>query len=333
MGLQETLFASLHGDDTRRLSGSELLSVETLLYERVQEVPPSARRVARIRLYAIFILLRYGALRLPEISALTSADLSLENDCVTVKDASHPRTVCLPPTICRRLRALFSPGFFPFVDSPLRINPATVRHAFARCARICRLSPGLCNARTIRASRVSELEHLGLPFPLVQVYLGRSHRALSESDRELLTSLCRKETPLLTSARNVFQGRVDEVQETGIMVRVRLKTSSGLAVTSLITDQSCRRLGIVRGRLLSASIKAPWVSIQRRAVCSGSDNLFQARVSTVRHDAFFAEVTAVLADGSLVCALETSLVDLPEPDERVLVAIPPLAVVLHADFG
>lgn len=156
--------------------------------------------------------------------------------------------------------------------------------------------------------------------------------------KKLLQEYCQMESPLKTSARNVFQGRVQSLKQTGFMVRVSLRTSGGMNIEALITDKSCQRLQIVPGKILTASIKAPWVNIQpmpedSARQHSSHENTFVGTVETVRSDTLLAEITAVLADGSLVCSLQEAGPLLPQVGDRVLVLIKALAVVLHADLG
>lgn len=92
-----------------------------------------------------------------------------------------------------------------------------------------------------------------------------------------------------------------------------LSTAGGLRITALITDESCRSLALCDGKLVNASVKAPWVMVQQdlpqaeraHGVCaSAAENSFPALVERVREDDMVAEILAALPEGSQVCALQ-----------------------------
>ena len=155
------------------------------------------------------------------------------------------------------------------------------------------------------------------------------------SSRMLLDDLkkfSQMETPLHTSARNVFQGRVYAVEPSGIMVCIRLKTAAGLSIVSLITDQSCTRLGIHKDTLVTASIKAPWVSVfPHKEEFNVQENCFPATIFKIRKDPLLTELSALLDEGSTVCSLTSAPCYFKETD-RVYVTFKSLAVVLHTDL-
>ncbi len=110
-----------------------------------------------------------------------------------------------------------------------------------------------------------------------------------------------------TSARNVFQGRITSLRQSGLLVEVVLRTAGGLRVSSLITDESCKTLALNEGKLVNASIKAPWVLVQGGELSPKSsppaENCFTGVVERVREDEMVAEILVALGEGSQVCAL------------------------------
>ena len=110
-----------------------------------------------------------------------------------------------------------------------------------------------------------------------------------------------------TSARNVFQGRITTLRQSGMLVEVVLRTAGGLRVSSLITDESCKTLALNEGKLVNASIKAPWVLVHGGELSPKSsppaENCFTGVVERVREDEMVAEILVALSEGSQVCAL------------------------------
>ena len=97
-----------------------------------------------------------------------------------------------------------------------------------------------------------------------------------------------------TSARNVFQGRITSLRQTGILVEVAMRTAGGLRIVALITDESCRTLALAEGKLVNASVKAPWVLVTpgelSKNTAPPAENCFVGVVERVREDQVVAEV-------------------------------------------
>lgn len=320
------------------LSTGEMLIVESWFWDRYHEATNAKSRQTRLRHWFIFILLRYGALKLHEIFALTWANFSHDSSRIEIKGKAE-RTLYLPHSVARRIKAVFNPEFFsPNVANPLRCASPFLRHVFLQCTHECNLPKGSVNARNLRSSRALELRKLGIPSPVLSYFLGlrRDSTLSAPSLQELLQKYTQLETSLHTSARNVFMGRVVSVEPCGIMVRVRIKTAGGLLVTSLITDQSCNRLQIQKNSFLAASVKAPWISMDpvpdesQAKLCLKRENVFLGTVQGIRSDSLLTEVTSLLSDGTQTCALLTDSVPYKKGDS-VLVSFKAVAVVLNKD--
>jgi len=81
---------------------------------------------------------------------------------------------------------------------------------------------------------------------------GREVYALIQESAVLLTP----DSELKVSARNALTGTVVRCQEGAVNGEVRLELSGGKGITSIITNESIRRLGIREGGELTALIKA-----------------------------------------------------------------------------
>ncbi|MCR5814914.1 MAG: TOBE domain-containing protein [Desulfovibrio sp.] len=325
------------------LTANELLIIETWLFEQIEKSKNSKTRLARKKIWGIFIFLRYAALTPAEIFSLTEKNFDFANGCIQLT-AQNPRVIKLPLNVCRRLQKVFTASEFPpDLKFPLRSDSGFLRRSLQRCAARCALAKGLVNARTIRNSRLQELKSLGLPTLALNILTAKACTKHTDPFQikmatQLLQEYCQMESPIKTSARNVFQGRVESIEHAGFMVRVTIRTSGGLNIAALITDKSYYRLQIMPGKILTASIKAPWVTVQplledKTDLLTSQENTFIGSIETVRSDALLSEITAVLADGSLVCSLQEKTSYLPKAGDRVFVLIKALAVVLHADLG
>ncbi|GHU90791.1 hypothetical protein AGMMS49925_04080 [Deltaproteobacteria bacterium] len=303
-----------------RISPQELLAVESRFREHAAAARGPRERLPRLRMWLIFILLRYGGLRLFEIFALSPEDLDLQA-CVVRVSGVYAREVPLPHTVSRRLRSVLeNPVLYPVNGNLAHCDASYVRRSLQECGAACGLPKGLLSARTLRYSRAVELGRQGIPLSVVDIFLGRranaGRRCIMRCDpREawnLLREQLQRELPVKTSARNVFQGRIISLRQDGLLVEAVLGTAGGLSVRALITDESCRNLAISEGMLVNASVKAPWIMLLPGKIHEGGsaanpsglgENCFPGFVEQVREDATAREVLVALSEGSQVCAL------------------------------
>lgn len=304
--------------DTGRISPRELLAAETWLWERANAARGPREKRPRLRMWLIFMLLRYAALRLVEIFDIMPSHLDFQEGVIHVPGTNdNPgREVPLPLTISRRLkRVLEDPTLFPETRELMRCDASYVRRCLQQVGAACGLPKGLLSARALRHTRALELGRQGLPLPVVDIFLGRRSapgqsgivRCDPQEAKRLLREQLQRERPMKTSARNVFQGRITSLRQSGLLVEVVLRTAGGLRVSSLITDESYKTLGLNEGKLVNASIKAPWVLVQAGELSPKSsppaENCFTGVVERVREDDMVAEILVALGEGSQVCAL------------------------------
>ncbi len=306
--------------DTGRISPKELLAVESWLWDRAAAARGPREKRPRLRMWLIFMLLRYAALQLVEIFSLKPDHMDLQEGIIRLpgSNGNPGREVPLPLTVSRRLRrVLEDPALFPESHDLLRCDASYVRRCLQQCSAACGLPKGLLSARALRHSRALELGRQGLPLPVVDIFLGRraapGQRGIVRCDpqeaQRLLREQLQRERPMKTSARNVFQGRITSLRQTGILVEVAMRTAGGLRIVALITDESCRTLALAEGKLVNASVKAPWVLVTpgelSKNTAPPAENCFVGVVERVREDQVVAEVLVALAEGSLVCAIQS----------------------------
>lgn len=335
--------------DTGRISPRELLAVESWLWERATAARGPREKRPRLRMWLIFMLLRYAALRLVEIFSLKPGHMDLQEGIIRLPDSngSPGREVPLPLTVSRRLRrVLEDPALFPESHDLLRCDASYVRRCLQQCGAACGLPKGLLSARALRHSRALELGRQGLPLPVVDIFLGRRAapgqsgivRCDLQEARRLLREQLQRERPMKTSARNVFQGRITSLRQTGIMVEVTLRTAGGLRIVSIITDESCRTLALAEGKLVNASVKAPWVLVTPGELPKNTvplaENCFVGVVERVREDQTVAEVLVALPEGSLVCAIQSGGPDAScglKAGQKATVLFKSFSVILNLD--
>lgn len=329
--------------DSLRIGQQELLAAETKLREKLDQAEDTRERRSRLRAWLIFMLLRYGALRLVEIFALGQEHFDLANGWINVP-GQFARQIPLPADAWRRIRlCLLESHSLTGMNELLRCDASHVRRSLARLGASLHLPPGLLSVRNIRHSRAIELARQGMPLPVLDFFLGRRTiqglvHCDGENARQIITKHVRSENVTKTSARNVFVGRIISLRQAGLLVDVTITTAGGLRVSSLITDESYRNLGLVEGMLINASVKAPWVLVSKAGGTQGAENSYQAVVEQIRNDDVVTEILASLPDGSLICALQTASVQLATgggqtseslaPGDRVTVCFKAFSVIL-----
>lgn len=293
------------------LSEIECRAAERWFEARCARVRSARDAQARLRLWCIFLLLRYGGLRLVEIFALRAEDWDWAQGCVHVRGRAG-RVVPLPLPLVRRLRdRLAEPAFLGVLARPA-CDDSLVRRSLAACGRACGLPPGLLSARGLRRNRERELLRLGLSPEQVDGFLGRGRRdapgrrpvppGLLKTLRERIQG---DDWGVRSSARNAFAGRVLHCAPCGLACRVELLTPGGLLLTAIITETSRRQLDVREGCRLTAQIKAPHVHLAGDGCPPPPEAThFCGEVESLRSDARWREVLLRLADGSRVCILQ-----------------------------
>jgi molybdate transport system regulatory protein len=226
----------------------------------------------------------------------------------------------------------------------LKLDPAHVRRKFYERAEAIGLPRALGAPEVIRRSRAVELMQGNVPLPVVQKILGHSTPSLAasyvkfseEEMRRAETFFIDRENRRKTSARNAFFGKIKSLIKGDVQAWVEISAPGGYCISAVITNHSLERLGLKRGGLVAAEVKAPWVTIHRSAEdpASSADNVLAAAVERVVRGKVTSEIVTRIADGTEICAIVTqqSLEKLSlKPADRVWVAFNAFTVVLHAD--
>jgi len=300
--------------------------------------------VSRNRVRLIFLVLRHTGARLGEVLALNDrVDVNLDNLSVMLGDGEG-REVQIPAELGDALAAVFEdPAYASLRGTLLKLDQGHVRRKFYERAEECGFTKELVNPSTIRRSRAVELLRDDVPLPVVQRILGHSTADLTAAflhlpeeqrrkvERQVLTRETRR-----TSARNAFFGRVAQVQKGDIQSRVVVESLGGHAVSSVITNESIKNLGVTEGSFVTAEIKAPWVVLETCADMprTTATNRFLGEVELVRLGELTAEAIVILSDGTRLCAVITTTsareLELTE-GQKVWAMFNAFAVVLHVE--
>jgi len=111
--------------------------------------------------------------------------------------------------------------------------------------------------------------------------------------------------PIKVSARNVFEGKVTNVQPGAVNAEVELTLGGGEKLVAVVTMASLHNLSINVGKDAVALVKAPWVVLLTDAAGYklSARNALEGEVMRVGDGAVNAEVVLKLAGGTEVFAI------------------------------
>ena len=122
----------------------------------------------------------------------------------------------------------------------------------------------------------------------------------------------------------------------GIQTYVEVVSVSGNIITSIITSDSLKRIGLKCGMFITAEVKAPWIHLCKNSSapnCS-AENMFQGTVSRIAKNSTTAEIVILLPDGTELCAIITEKSRLHmdiRPKDTLWAFFDAFAVILHVD--
>ena len=337
-------------------------SERSLEIEQLHELEQSFRRWAasskrpdhrhsRERILIIFLIIRYTGARLNEVLSLNPArDFDLDNRTIRFgKEHGDKnfiyREVQIPELISADIRTMTADGESMWPGGSIfRIDPAHVRRKFYEQAIAIGIPSSLGTPETIRKSRAVELMRSNMPLPVIQKILGHSTPNLAASYVEFSDAeisrvakyFADRENLRKTSARNSFFGKIGSIRQGDIQTVVEVVSVSGNIITSIITSDSLRRIGLQPGMLVTAEVKAPWIQLckDRNAPNCSAENMFQGKVCRVTKSLTTAEVVVRLQDGTELCAIITEQsrqqMNIQDSDE-LWVFFDAFTVVLHVD--
>ncbi|OGR23389.1 MAG: transporter [Desulfobacterales bacterium RIFOXYA12_FULL_46_15] len=312
-----------HPDRNTCLDSTQLHELEQSFRRWTGETLRPDVRIARYRILIIFLLIRYTGAKLSEVLNLDPfQDIDVETYTVSfgrvIGDSGRAsRKVHLPEAVCREIRGMIAgPGFKKASAGMLRVDPGFVRRKFYERAEACGFIKALGAPEPLRRSRAVELIENNMPFPAVQMMMGHStpnpvssYISFSEEEiREVTRFFMEKESRRKTSARNSFFGKIGTIQEGDIQTRIELITLGGHKVTTIITNDSVKRLGLKKGKWITAEIKAPWVILDKsiNGPESSADNVFNGVVEKIIQGEINTEYRVRISDGTKICSIVTS---------------------------
>ncbi len=306
-------------DQDRCLDTVQLNRLEQSFRDWAQDSPRLDVRFSRRRILIIFLLIRYTGAKLSEVLNLNPLkDMDRDGQLVYYgkrdDKRTPPRAVQISEVLSREINeALSESSFSDSMEKPFAIDPGFVRRKFYERSESCGFPRRLGAPEMIRRARAVELMQSNMPLPAVQMMLGHSTPNLTSSYvsfsgdeiQQVVKAFMERESSRKTSARNAFFGKVLSIQQGDIQAVVKLITLGGYPVTTVITNESLKTLGLTEGSLVGAEVKAPWVMLGRGedAPACSAENRFDGVVSRITRGRITTEYAVRIADGTELCVL------------------------------
>ena len=324
------------------------LEALTLRWEHWEaEAATMAQKIARARLHLLFLLFRYGGLRLGE--ALTFEPRAAIDSITGMMRVPGPnaRELLLPLSAMRHIRRIIS---LPQAGEPdfLRLDQAFVRKKFYAVGKTMGLPAAVLGPRAIRYSRGLELLDLHVPMSLVQKFLGQQDTAqlkafLDFSDgqaRKMLNAQAqnrrasRQAQAASDDATNLFWGIVTGIHTGMRKIHVEITTFSDVRLTASCTHEQAGLLEVHENQVLSARVDPERVALSAERIQTSLGNCARCVVESLHADAVETFVCLSLPDGAILRAtVETPAVTKLHLAEgkKIFAYFPTSAVTLLAD--
>jgi len=106
------------------------------------------------------------------------------------------------------------------------------------------------------------------------------------------------------SARNMLSGKITEVKKGQVVAVVKLALSSGVTVSSIITNESADNLGLQAGKDATAIIKASSVMIGKgnADLHISARNIIKGKVKKIKEGMVMAEISLDIGGGNIIAA-------------------------------
>ena len=300
----------------------------TLCWEQWEaEAATRTQKTLRARLHLIFLLMRYGGLRLGEVLVLEPRSCIDTVTGMLRVSGSNAREILLPVSAMRNIRRILGlpqaaePGFLQFDQSFLRKK-------FYAVGRIMGLSPACVGPRAVRYSRGLELLELHVPMPLVLKFLGQQDADqllafLNFSDgeaRKLLTTQAQGKSSVQAACHggeaddgtNLFWGIATRSYTGMRKIHVEITTFSDFRLTVTCSPEEAALHEVHENQVLSARVDPESIVLSPEKSSISLANCVKGVIESLHSDAVETFVCVGLADGTTLratvdtCTLENT---------------------------
>ena len=319
-----------------------LLEQLTLRWEAWEaEATTTAKRIVRARLHLLFLLIRYGGLRLGEALNLNARQaIDTVTGMVHVPDPGG-RDVLLPVSCMKHIRRILS---LPEAESEtfLHFDQGFVRKKFYAVAEGMGLAPGMAGPRAIRYARGLELLELHVPFNVVQAYLGQQKTSQIAEFLDFAGGEAKRIVQKSSAGRqqkgeendNSFIGIITDIRTGMRAANVEVTTFSDLVITARCDVQQFMNAELHLNQVVTVSIDPEQIVLSTEKTSLALQGPVNATVASIHQDTAESFLILELSDGTRMNAVQETahLARLRvRQGSRVYLSFPARAVSLSTD--
>ena len=319
-----------------------MLEQLTLRWEAWEaEATTTAKKIVRARLHLLFLLIRYGGLRLGEVLGL---DARTAIDTVTGMvrvPAPGSRDILLPLSCMKHIRRILS---LPEAEdsSFLHFDQGFVRKKFYAVAQGLGLSPGMAGPRAIRYARGLELLRLHVPFNVVQAFLGQQKTAQVAEFLQFAGGEAKNIVRSSTAGRltkeeekdNSFIGIITDIKTGMRAASIEVTTFSDLVITALCDMREFMDTAPHLNQVVTVAIDPERIVLSTEKETGSLQGPVRATVVSLHEDTVESFLILELPDGTRMNAVQESapLSRLRlRPGSRIYISFPARGVRIMAD--
>ncbi|MBQ4076570.1 MAG: transporter [Mailhella sp.] len=294
------------------------LDALTLRWEQWEaEATTTSRRIVRARLHLLFLLFRFGGLRLGEALELDAkAAVNVVTSMVHVPGASK-RDVLLPMGCMRHMRRILSlPEAEEMGVEFLRFDQGFVRRKFYEVARPLGFDSALVGPRALRYARGLELLELHVPFSLVQKFLGQEKSSQIAAFLDFAGGRARTLIKGEASGnesrdcRNSMLGTVSAIEVGMRSVRVEVTSFSDIRLVALCSHKEFSSMDLHLNQVVTAFIDPDQIAVAPESHAGGFSNRLCGPVEELHREQVETFLGISLSDGTkLYSHQETAVLD------------------------
>ena len=291
----------------------------TLCWETWEaEATTSSRRIVRARLHLLFLLIRFGGLRLGEALELNAKAAVDVITCMVHVSGASARDVLLPMGCMRHIRRILSlPEAEAMGAEFLRFDQGFVRRKFYEVASQLGLDSTLVGPRALRYARGLELLELHVPFSLVQKFLGQEKSSQIAAFLEFAGGAAKRYVNGAGAApqnekdcRNSMLGTITGITLGMRSVLVEVTTFSDLRLLSLCSHKDFSRMDLHMHQVVTAFIDPDQIAVSPEPLSAGFSNALSGSIEELHREQVETFLGVRLADGTTVYShQETDVLD------------------------
>lgn len=289
-----------------------MLEQLTLRWEAWEaEATTTAKKIVRARLHLLFLLIRYGGLRLGEALGMHVREtIDTMTGMVHVPEPGS-RDILLPLSCMKNIRRILS---LPesAQDGFLRFDQGFVRKKFYAVAEGMGLSPGMAGPRAIRYARGLELLELHVPFNVVQAFLGQQkHSQITEfldfaggEAKRIVRGESAEKNGWNDENGNAFIGIVTAITTGMRAVSVEVTTFSDLVITALCGERQLMNMELHLNQVVTVVIDPERIVISTEKMPAALQGPVRATVAAIHQDTVETFLVLELGDGTQISAVQ-----------------------------